>query len=81
MNLHKHYLLQYWKIRVKNRPIIAIISMIYGHSSFKIWCIIFSAMRTIEGWATKYHQITLSLSKFGLSECAEKTRFWVLNPE
>ena len=36
MNLYKKTSLKYWKKKVKNRPIIAIISITLGDSGFKI---------------------------------------------
>ena len=66
---------------VKNRLIIAIISIIWGGSCFKIWCLLFSAMRPFEWWVTQHYQIMLSLSKYGLSEYAEKPHFWAFKPE
>ena len=40
MNLYKKTLLKYWKKTVKNRPIVAIISIISGDSGFKIYNIL-----------------------------------------
>ena len=38
-------------------------------------------MRPFELWVTQYYEIMLSLLKLGLSEYAEKPRFWVFKPE
>ena len=40
-------------------------------------------MRRFKRWVTQYHQIMLhvSLSKFGMSEYAENSRFWDIKPE
>ena len=65
-----------WKKTVKNRLTIAIIFSTTLHCfRVKIWCIVFSSIRRFECWVTHYHQIMLSLTKYGLSECAQTPRF------
>ena len=77
MDFYKKTLLKYLKKTRKNRLIIAIIYTTLQNFSFKILCIIFFSTRPFEGGVTHYYKIMLSLSKFGLSEYAQKPRFWV----